>query len=132
MKSLNANLAKWGPVFLSILRIVVALVFIQHGMQKFFGFPAPAPASLPALAFAQGLLESVGGMILLLGAYTRLIAFILSGDMAVAYFMVHAPNSMYPLVNKGDLAVVLCFVFLYLFFAGGGAWSLDRSVLKQE
>jgi putative oxidoreductase len=132
MTSFYASLERWRPQILSILRIVVALLFIQHGTQKFFGFPGGGGGSLSTLSFIQGVLEFGGGILLLLGVYTRLVAFILSGDMAVAYFMAHYPSSFYPIVNKGDLAILFSFVFLYIFFAGGGAWSVDRSVLKQE
>jgi putative oxidoreductase len=125
------SLEKWAPQMLSIVRIVAALLFMQHGLQKFFGFPAPGP-EMTTLYWVQGAIEAIGGLLLLLGAYTRPVAFIMAGDMAVAYFMAHYPSSFYPLVNKGDLAVLFCFVFLYIFFAGGGAWSLDKSLLKQE
>jgi putative oxidoreductase len=119
------------PVFLSILRIFVALIFLQHGTQKFFGFPSAPANGFPAMMSLggwQGIIELVGGGLLLVGLFTRSVAFILAGDMAVAYWMVHAPrNYMYPVVNGGDLAVVLCFVFLFLAFAGGGPWGIDRS-----
>ena len=132
MTSLYASLDRMRPQFLSILRIVVALLFIQHGTTKFFGFPAAGPASLPPLIIVQGLLEIVGGVLLLVGAYSRIIAFILSGDMAVAYFMSHFPKSFFPMANGGNLAVLYSFVFLYIFFAGGGPWSVDEALLKRE
>jgi putative oxidoreductase len=118
----------WGPRLLSILRIVSALIFFEHGTQKLFGFPpsegggGPPLFSLMGLA---GLLETVGGALLLLGLFTRPVAFILSGMMAVAYWMAHAPQSVYPISNGGDAAILYCFVFLYLFAVGGGPWSLD-------
>jgi putative oxidoreductase len=84
------------------------------------------------LLYVQGMIEIVGGILLLIGAYTRLVAFILAGDMAVAYFMAHFPRSIFPAVNGGDAAVLFCFIFFYFFFAGGGAWSLDRAALKQD
>jgi putative oxidoreductase len=117
----------WGPRLLSILRIVSALIFFEHGTQKLFGFPpsegdGPPLFSLMGLA---GLLETVGGVLLLLGLFTRPVAFILSGMMAVAYWMAHAPQSLYPINNGGDAAILYCFVFLYLFAVGGGPWSLD-------
>jgi len=122
---------RWTDVVLSILRIVAALVLMQHGSQKLFGFPpsgAPGPAA-PLVLMSQtglaGILESFGGLLLLCGAFTRPVAFILSGEMAVAYFQVHLPRAFLPIVNRGELAVVLCFVFLYFAFAGGGAWSVD-------
>jgi putative oxidoreductase len=111
---------------LSILRIVSALIFMAHGTQKLFGFPAsdfsPAVLSLPWIA---GVLEVFGGAALLLGIFTRPVAFVLSGQMAVAYWMAHAPQSPFPVVNGGDSAILYCFVFLYLVFAGPGPWSLD-------
>jgi putative oxidoreductase len=113
---------------LSILRMMVGLLYMEHGLAKVLGFPlqpnhAPyAPFTLnPGL---QGLLELVGGLLLALGLFTRTVAFILAGDMAVAYFMAHAPRGFFPLLNGGELAIVYCFVFLYLWVAGGGQWSL--------
>jgi putative oxidoreductase len=116
------------PYALAALRIIAALLLLQHGLQKYFGFPTLAegglvqPLSLIGLA---GALELAGGLLLLVGLFTRPVAFILSGEMAVAYFMAHAPHSFYPIVNQGELAVLFCFVFLYLSAAGGGAFSLD-------
>ncbi|SDR63235.1 putative oxidoreductase [Rhizobiales bacterium GAS191] len=126
------SLEKWAPSVLSIVRIVAALLFLEHGLQKFIGFPAAGPAELSTMLWVQGAIEVVGGILLLVGAYTRPVAFILSGDMAVAYFMAHFPSSFYPLVNRGDAAILFCFVFLYLVFVGGGAWSVDKAMLKQE
>jgi putative oxidoreductase len=130
MTSLYANLEKGRPYILSVLRIVVALLFIEHGLQKYFGFPSAGPPMTPLL-YVQGAIEIVGGILLLIGAYTRPVAFILAGDMAVAYFMVHFPRSFFPAMNGGDAAVLYCFVFFYIMFAGGGAWSVDRVALKQ-
>ena len=117
----------WQPRMLSVLRIVAGLMFMEHGMGKLFGFPSAAmhPQFLTLLWFA-GIIECFGGALVALGLFTRAAAFLLSGEMAVAYFMAHAPKSFFPLVNGGDAAVLYCFVFLYLFVAGGGAWSLDR------
>ena len=126
MTSVYASLDKARPYILSVLRIVVALLFIQHGLQKYFGFPSAGPP-MRTLLYVQGVIEIVGGIVLLLGAYTRVVAFILAGDMAVAYFMAHFPRSFFPAVNGGDAAVLFCFTFFYIFFAGGGAWSLDRA-----
>jgi putative oxidoreductase len=130
MASLYANLEKGRPYILSVLRIVVALLFLEHGLQKYFGFPSAGPPMTPLL-YVQGAIEIVGGILLLTGAYTRPVAFILAGDMAVAYFMVHFPRSFFPATNGGDAAVLYCFVFFYIMFAGGGAWSVDRVALKQ-
>jgi putative oxidoreductase len=120
------SLEKWAPSVLSIVRIVAALLFLEHGLQKFIGFPAAGPAELSTMLWVQGAIEVVGGILLLVGAYTRPVAFILSGDMAVAYFMAHSPRGFFPLLNGGELAIVYCFVFLYFWLAGGGEWSLDR------
>ena len=130
MTSLYANLEKRRPYILSVLRIVVALLFLEHGLQKYFGFPSAGPPMTPLL-YVQGAIEIVGGILLLIGAYTRPVAFILAGNMAVAYFMVHFPRSFFPATNGGDAAVLYCFVFFYIMFAGGGAWSVDRVALKQ-
>jgi putative oxidoreductase len=131
MRSLYASLEEARPYVLSVLRIIVALLFLEHGLQKFFGFPSAGPP-MTSLLYVQGVIEVVGGILLLLGAYTRVVAFILAGDMAFAYFMAHFPRSFFPAVNGGDAAVLYCFVFLYLLFAGGGPWSVDRVALKQN
>jgi putative oxidoreductase len=120
---------------LSILRIVAALLFVEHGTQKLFGFPfdpamhQPVLTSMPGIG---GILELVGGTLLVLGLFTRVVAFLLSGEMAVAYFMVHFPHSFFPIINKGELAALYCFVFLYLAVAGGGAWSVDALVSRRS
>jgi putative oxidoreductase len=126
---MNASaLEAWAPQARAVLRIVTALLFIEHGTQKLFGFPAsefsPTFLSLPWIA---GVLEIVGGGLVLVGFFTRPAAFVLSGLMAVAYWMVHAPQSFFPVVNAGDGAVLFCFVFLYIFVAGPGAWSVDAA-----
>ena len=131
MTSLYANLEKGRPYILSVLRIVVAMLFLEHGLQKYFGFPSAGPPMTPLL-YVQGVIEVVGGILLLVGAYTRVVAFILAGNMAVAYFMAHFPRSFFPAVNGGDAAVLYCLVFIYIFFAGGGSWSLDRALLKPD
>ncbi|WP_046864761.1 DoxX family protein [Microvirga massiliensis] len=119
----------WAPRVLSILRIMTALLFLEHGTQKLLGFPpSPNPGpSLFSLLGIQGMIEIVGGVLLALGLFTRPVAFILAGDMAVAYFMAHAPQSFFPVLNRGDAAILYCFVFLYLAVAGGGPWSLDAA-----
>jgi putative oxidoreductase len=118
----------WAPRMLSILRIVAALIFMEHGTQKLLGFPPsdrPSPELFSLIGLA-GLLELVGGALLALGLFTRPVAFILSGEMAFAYWMAHAPRNFFPVLNEGDAAILYCFVFLYLAVAGGGAWSLDN------
>lgn len=120
------SLDKWAPHALALLRIVAALLFIAHGTGKLLGFPdlgfRPELFSLFGLA---GVIETVGGVLLVLGLFTRPVAFILSGEMAVAYFMAHAPNGFFPILNQGESAVLFCFVFLFLVFSGPGAWSFD-------
>ena len=134
MANLSSFYATWTPRVLSILRIVAGFLIIPHGAQKLFGFLAPPGAPSPAL-FSQiwigGLIEFVGGLLLMLGLFTRPAAFILSGTLAVAYFQMHAPGGFWPLQNKGELAVLYCFVFLFLAVAGGGEWSVDR-LLRRE
>src|SRR5277367_17869 len=131
MTELYANLKKGQPYILSVLRIVIALLFLEHGLQKFFGFPSAGPPMRPLL-YVQGIIEIVGGIFLLIGAYTRVVAFILAGDMAVAYFIAHFPRSFFPAVNGGDAAVLYCFAFFYIVFAGGGPWSVDHIAFKRD
>jgi putative oxidoreductase len=122
----------WSSRLQSVLRIMAGLLFLEHGTSKLLGFPymAPPPGSPPFELFSMvgfsGVLELVGGILLFIGLFTRVTAFILSGEMAVAYFMAHAPHGFFPMINKGELAVLYCFVFLYFAAAGGGAWSVDR------
>ena len=130
MASLYASLDRGRPYILSLLRVIASLLFMEHGLQKYFGFPSAGPHMGPLL-YVQGVIEIVGGILLLVGVYTRIIAFILAGDMAVAYFLAHFPRSFFPAVNGGDAAILYCFTFFYLVFAGGGPWSLDRA-LKQD
>lgn len=125
LKSFND---RWALRLLSVLRIVTALLFMQHGAQKLFGFLAAQQGATPPLLSmigVAGVLEFFGGLLILLGFFTRPVAFILSGLMAVAYFMSHAPQGFWTLQNRGELAALYSFVFLYLSVAGGGAWSLD-------
>src|SRR5215467_10841520 len=115
---------------LSILRIMVGLLYMEHGLAKVLDFPHQ-PTHAPYALFTinpglQGLLELIGGLLIALGLFTRTVAFILAGNMAVAYYMVHAPRGFFPLLNGGELAIVYCFAFLYFWVAGGGEWSLDR------
>lgn len=118
----------WAPRMLSVLRIMTALLFLTHGTQKLFGFPAPQymPEAFTMGWFAA-VIELVGGALLTLGLFTRAAAFICAGEMAFAYFIAHFPKSFFPAVNGGDAAVLFCFVFLYLFVAGGGVWSVDAA-----
>jgi putative oxidoreductase len=119
----------WTPRILSVMRIVVGFLIIAHGAQKLFGFLAPPGMPGPALLSQigiGGLLEFFGGGLLLIGLFTRPVSFILSGMLAVAYFQMHAPGGFWPLQNKGELAVLYCFVFLFISVAGGGEWSVDR------
>jgi putative oxidoreductase len=128
----TASLQRWSPYMLGVLRIVTGLLFLQHGTQKYLNIPprvnnAPMP-TLGTLPGIQGIIEVVGGLMIIFGLFTRPVAFILAGDMAVAYFMVHAPRGLFPISqggNGGELAILFCFVFLYLFVAGAGALSVD-------
>ena len=122
------SLQRWSPQALSILRIMAGLVILQFGTAKVLGFPAvPMFAGVQpfTLIWFAGVLELIGGILLTIGLFTRPVAFILSGEMAAAYFIAHFGKSVIPLLNGGNEAVIYCFVFLYLFFAGGGPWSLD-------
>jgi putative oxidoreductase len=129
----HIDLTVWGPRVLAVLRVMVALLFLEHGTQKLLGFP-PSPRPGPplfSLLGVQGVLELVGGFMLLIGLFTRQVAFILCGDSAVAYFISHAPRAFFPMLNGGDAAILYCFVFLYLSVAGGGVWSLDAFRKRQ-
>lgn len=125
---------RYADKALGLLRIVAALLFIEHGTSKLFGFPPFAMGALPevgTLPWIAGVLEVVGGLLLLVGLLSRIVAFVLSGEMAVAYWMAHAPQSTFPLNNGGDAAILFCFVFLYIAAAGPGAWSIDNSRTKR-
>jgi putative oxidoreductase len=119
----------WAPRLLSVLRIMAGLLLLQHGLGKFFGFP-PLPAVPPAMSapWFAGIIELVCGILLVIGLFTRPAAFLASGMTAVAYFMVHASRGFFPILNGGELAVLYCFVFLYLSFAGPGPWSVDAKL----
>ena len=126
------RIGNYWPETLSIVRIVVALLFLEHGSAKLLGFPTspnPAPVIM-TLAWFQGVIELVGGFLLALGLFTRPVAFILAGDMAVAYFMAHAPKNFFPLLNGGDAAILYCFIFLLFFVAGPGRWSIDNNLSR--
>jgi putative oxidoreductase len=121
--------SQWSPYVLSIVRIVVALLFFEHGLSKLFGFPQPLPPpALFSLAWFSGAIEFVGGGLLAIGLFSRAAAFIMSGEMAIGYFLSHAPHSFFPILNRGDAAILYCFIFLYFAFAGGGPWSLDAKL----
>jgi putative oxidoreductase len=128
MTKLEGKMQSWSPILLSLLRIVTALMFFQHGSAKLFHVPhVPTFDGVQAISLfgMAGILEVVGGFLLLIGLFTRPVAFILSGEMAFAYFIAHAPHAFLPVLNGGELAVEWCFVFLYLAAAGPGAWSVD-------
>jgi len=122
----------WQPRALAVLRIIVGLLMLQHGLSKIFDFPPAAPNHHPYVLLTvvpglAGILETVGSILIVIGLLTRPAAFLLSGEMAFAYFIAHAPRSFFPIINAGDSAVLYCFVFLYLSVAGAGCWSLDRA-----
>lgn len=126
------QLTPYAPTMRSVLRIMAALIFMAHGTQKILGFPegmSPAPFTLSWIA---GVLELFGGALLVIGLFTRPVAFVLSGLMAVAYFMAHAPQSFFPVLNGGDAAILYCFVFLYLVFAGPGPISVDAAIKRDS
>ena len=128
-------LSKWSGEILSALRIVSAFTFIQHGTQKMFSFPVEARGPFDLMTLNPGLagvLEVVFGALLLLGIFTRQVAFVLSGLMAFAYFMVHAPRGFWPLVNGGEAAALYCFLFLYFSAAGAGPWSVDALIFNRR
>jgi putative oxidoreductase len=124
----------WAERVLGLLRIMAGLLFLQHGLTKMFGFPGTRPPTFEFISLSglSGAIEFVGGALVAAGLFTRVAAFIMSGEMAVAYFMAHEPRGFFPLLNGGELAILYCFVFLYLAFRGGGAWSLDRRRAKSR
>lgn len=134
MPGLRSLCTAWSARLLSILRIIVAFLYIAHGTQKLLGFPPGigVPFELLTLRGASGILEAFGGGLLLLGLFTRPVAFLLSGHMASAYFIAHAPQNFWPILNRGELSVLFCFVFLYLAAAGGGPWSLDHVMGRDQ
>jgi putative oxidoreductase len=129
---MNKFCAKYQPQFLSVLRFITGLLFLEHGTSKFLGFPHvdKVPDAL-SMSGVGGMLELVGGALLAIGLFTRPVAFLISGEMAVGYFYVHAPKSFFPVLNGGDAAILYCFVFLYLFFAGPGPWSVDAAMNRK-
>src|SRR3954471_21001540 len=135
--SLPARWLSWSPYLLSIMRIVTAFLFIQFGTAKLLAMPAAimpggGTAPLASLAGIAGALEMVGGAFLLIGLFTRPVAFILAGEMAVAYFMGHAPQGFWPVLNHGSPAILFCFVWLYISSAGPGPWSLDATLRRRS
>ena len=131
--NLDALGAAWAPRLLSVLRIMTGLLFLQHGTAKLLKVPVIpmfANLSLTSPPGIAGILELVGGVLMILGLFTRSVAFLLSGLMAVAYFMAHAPRGFYPILNAGELAALYCFVFLYIAAAGPGPWSIDAARRK--
>jgi putative oxidoreductase len=128
--------AYWTSRMLSVLRIVAGAVFITFGTMKLFGFPPPPPGTPPFGLLTQmgigGMLEVFGGLAFVLGLWTRPIAFVLAGEMAVAYFQFHFPQSFWPSVNQGTPAILYCFLFLYFMLAGAGAWSIDAAIARRS
>jgi putative oxidoreductase len=130
-----SRLDAWSPQVLSVLRVITTLLFMEHGLMKLFHFPAPQhglPDPLPAIFVVGGWIEVIGGTFVTLGLFTRPAAFILSGEMAVAYFKFHEPISFWPGINQGADAIYFCFFFFYLVFIGGGAWSLDTVIARRR
>lgn len=126
-------LSRWQPQLLAVLRIVVGLLFLEHATAKFFAFPVPFPVHpLPPMLVAAGVIELVAGILITIGLFTRLAAFIASGEMAIGYWMMHFPKSPWPVANMGEAAILFCFVFLYLASAGAGAWSVDNARFRNE
>ena len=131
----NSDLARFEPVLLAALRIVAGVLFLSHGLVKLFGFPpgaAPGQQELLSLMGIGAVIEVAAGTLITLGLFTRVAAFIASGEMAVAYWMFHAPQSLYPAANGGDAAILFCFIFLYIVAAGAGAFSLERLFRNTE
>jgi putative oxidoreductase len=134
MSIFEGSRSVWTARMLSIFRIVVAFTFLLHGTQKLFDWPVPSqsPIELMSQRGLAGVLEAFGGTLLLVGFLTRPVAFLLAGEMAVAYFQVHFPRGLLPLQNGGDNAVLFCFIFLYFVFAGAGPWSIDHLIAQQR
>jgi putative oxidoreductase len=124
------RVSKYMPELLGIARLVIGLLFLEHGTAKLFGFPhaAMAQPEMGTLLWFQGIIEVVGGALFAVGFLTRPVAFLLAGDMAVAYFTAHAPKGFFPILNGGDSAILYCFIFLIYFVAGPGRWAADGSV----
>ena len=126
-------LSRWQPQLLAILRIVAGLLFLEHGLSKYFAFPVPFPVHpLPPMLMVAGAIEIVAGILIAIGLLTRIAAFIASGEMAFAYFIGHFPKSFWPLANMGEGAILFSFIFLYIAAAGPGVWSLDGAEATEE
>jgi putative oxidoreductase len=124
-------LSRWQPQVLGLVRIVVGLLYLEHATQKFLAFPVPFPIQpLPPLLAAAGIVEVIASLLITIGLFTRLAAFLASGEMAIAYFYMHLPQGFWPVVNKGEVAILFCFIFLYIAAAGPGAWSIDGTRRK--
>jgi putative oxidoreductase len=120
-------LSKYSPQILGIVRVLVGLLFLEHGLMKIVGFPAPmGHGALPPLIMAAGIIELAGGVLVILGLFSRIAAFVCSGEMAFAYFIAHFPRGMYPSMNGGEDAILFCFIFLYLAAAGPGAFAINE------
>jgi putative oxidoreductase len=130
-------MSRYQPYLLSLLRIIVGFTFIPHGCQKLFGWLGGmggkgGTAELFSLPWIAGVLELFGGLLILLGLFTRPVAFVLAGQMAAAYFLAHATRGFWPILNAGELAVVYCFVFFYIFLRGSGSWSIDAMMGRRK
>jgi putative oxidoreductase len=126
------SLSRFSPLLLSLMRIAFGVTFIEHGTQKLINFPVPAPAMLPLpLLLFTGILETVGGTLITFGLFTRLFAFLISGEMAVGFWWMHVPRSIYPLANGGEVMVLYCFAFLYIASVGAGPLSLDAAMKRK-
>jgi putative oxidoreductase len=136
MSLFDPSPSPWSARMLSVLRIVTGFMFTLHGTMKLFDFPhrdvPRAPLDLASAVGIAGALETFGGIAIMLGLLTRPVAFLLAGQMAIAYFWKHSPKSLYPTLNGGELAALYCFVFLYLTFAGGGPWSIDAMITRRR
>ena len=124
--------ATWSPRMLSVLRIIVGLLFLEHGLSKYFGFPGPSPATFQVFGLLglAGAIETVAGVLVTVGLFTRTAAFIASGEMAFAYFISHFPRNFFPMLNQGDAAILYCFIFLFIALEGGGPWGIDAARSK--
>ena len=131
---MSARFASYAPIMLSVLRIIAALIFLEHGTQKILGFPPGGPVPLPhpgEMLWWAGMIEMIPGFLLLIGLYSRTAAFLAAGEMAFAYWIGHFPRNFWPVDNGGDAAILYCFIFLYILCAGPGPWSLDAMVSKR-